>query len=437
MKPIVAIVGRPNVGKSTLFNRLIQRRTAIVESEPGITRDRLYADVEWQGRLFTLVDTGGLVFDDKDEMTTHIRRQAEAAVKEAQVIIFLVDGRSGMTHTDKEVADVLRKTRKPVILAVNKIESDQLHDAVYDFYPLGFTEVMAISAAHGLNIGDFLDLVTAYFPPVKEDEKEEKDRMKVAVIGRPNVGKSSLINTLAGEERVIVSEVAGTTRDAVDLVIRHEDDELLFIDTAGMRRRSKIKPDVERYGVMRALKAIDRSDVVLLVLDASLDIALQDKRIAGYAHEAGKAMIIVMNKWDLAVKDQQTAAKFRDEIRYELSFVPYAPVLFVSAKTGLRVSKIFALIKKTTQEYFKRLSTPVINELVREAVNINPAPTDKGRSLKIYYAVQVSSGPPTFVFFVNDPRLMHFSYQRYLENQFREAFGFEGTPLKMMIRKRG
>ena len=437
MKPIVAIVGRPNVGKSTLFNRLIQRRTAIVESEPGITRDRLYADVEWQGRLFTLVDTGGLVFDDKDEMTTHIRRQAEAAVKEAQVIIFLVDGRSGMTHTDKEVADVLRKTRKPVILAVNKIESDQLHDAVYDFYPLGFTEVMAISAAHGLNIGDFLDLVTAYFPPVKEDEKEEKDRMKVAVIGRPNVGKSSLINTLAGEERVIVSEVAGTTRDAVDLVIRHEDDELLFIDTAGMRRRSKIKPDVERYGVMRALKAIDRSDVVLLVLDASLDIALQDKRIAGYAHEAGKAMIIVMNKWDLAVKDQQTAAKFRDEIRYELSFVPYAPVLFVSAKTGLRVRKIFALIKKTTQEYFKRLSTPVINELVREAVNINPAPTDKGRSLKIYYAVQVSSGPPTFVFFVNDPQLMHFSYQRYLENQFREAFGFEGTPLKMMIRKRG
>ncbi len=437
MKPIVAIVGRPNVGKSTLFNRLIQRRTAIVESEPGITRDRLYADVEWQGRLFTLVDTGGLVFDDKDEMTTHIRRQAEAAVKEAQVIIFLVDGRSGMTHTDKEVADVLRKTRKPVILAVNKIESDKLHDAVYDFYPLGFTEVMAISAAHGLNIGDFLDSVTAHFPSVKEDEKEEEDRMKVAVIGRPNVGKSSLINTLAGEERVIVSEVAGTTRDAVDLVIRHEDDELLFIDTAGMRRRSKIKPDVERYGVMRALKAIDRSDVVLLVLDASLDIALQDKRIAGYAHEAGKAMIIVMNKWDLAVKDQQTAAKFRDEIRYELSFVPYAPVLFVSAKTGLRVSKIFALIKKTTQEYFKRLSTPVINELVREAVNINPAPTDKGRSLKIYYAVQVSSGPPTFVFFVNDPQLMHFSYQRYLENQFREAFGFEGTPLKMMIRKRG
>jgi len=436
VKPIVAVVGRPNVGKSTLFNRIIQKRLAIVESESGITRDRLYADSEWEGRSFVIVDTGGIDLSVDDVMAPHIRKQAEMAVAEAHVIIFVVDGRAGITSGDIDVAEVLRRSDKPVILAVNKMDTHERSMDMYEFYALGFDKCVPISAAHGLNVGDLLDEVVAFFPDVENEEAVDDDRIRISVIGRPNVGKSSLINALLGEDRMIVSDIPGTTRDAIDSVVEHNGAELVFIDTAGMRRKSKVDPTVERYSVLRALRAIDRSDIVLLVLDASQEIAEQDQRIAGYAHEAGKAAIIVMNKWDLVEKDPKIAETYRAKAKQNLAFMSYAPVVFVSAKTGLRVGKILDLIEKTAHQYFMRLSTPVLNDLIREALGVNPPPTDKGKRLKILYATQTGVKPPTFVFFVNDPELVHFSYRRYLENKLRESFGFEGTPLRLIMRKR-
>ncbi len=436
MKPVVAIVGRPNVGKSTLFNRIIQKRLAIEESESGITRDRLYADSEWLGRPFMIVDTGGIDLDDQDVMTPHIRRQAELAVAEAAVILFVVDGRTGLTSADEDVAAILRRSEKPVILVVNKTDNLDQEKNMFDFYRLGFPETIAVSAVHGLGIGDLLDRMVDLFEEEKADEVSDDEIMRVAFIGRPNVGKSSLINYLLGEERLIVSDIPGTTRDSIDTRIRHDDQELILIDTAGMRRRSRVEKPVERYSVMRALKSVDQADVVLLVLDATQSIAEQDQRIAGYAHDAGKAMIIVMNKWDLVEKDGKTMDRFRRRVREELSFVDYAPILFISAKTGQRVTQILDTIQQVTHQYFLRLSTAVINEVLREAVSINPPSAYKGRRLKIYYGTQTGVRPPTFVFFVNDPDLMHFSYKRFLENKIRESFGFEGTPLKILLRKR-
>ncbi len=435
MKPIVAIVGRPNVGKSTLFNRIIQRRLAIVESEPGITRDRIYADSEWAGRLFTLVDTGGIEMGEGDEFTAQIRKQAELAIEGANVIIFVVDGRQGLTTTDQDVAQILRRTEKPVVLAVNKMENWDMNTHAYEFYSLSLGKPLPISAEHGTNIGDLLDEVIAFFP-AEIDSETEDEMVKVAVIGRPNVGKSSLINSILGEERVIVTDIPGTTRDAIDIVVEREGKKINFIDTAGLRRRSRIDLAVERYSVMRTLRAIDRSDVVLMLINATEGVAEQDQKIVGYAHEAGKAVILVVNKWDLVEKDSKTAEHFTQSIRKELAFLSYAPIVFVSALTGQRVGRVLEMIHAVASQYYLRLATSVINTVIREAVAINPPPTDKGNRLKVFYVTQPSVKPPTFVFFVNDPELMHFSYKRYLENKLREAFGFEGTPLRLVIRAR-
>jgi len=436
VKPIVAIVGRPNVGKSTLFNRIIQQRLAIVESEPGITRDRIYADSEWNGRRFTLVDTGGIELGDGDAMAVRVRRQAELAIEGANVIVFVVDGRQGLTVTDREVADILRRTEKPVILAVNKMENWELSAHSYEFYSLSIGDPVPISAAHGTNTGDLLDRIVELFPP-ETSETEEDKAVRVAVIGRPNVGKSSLINAIMGEERVIVSEIPGTTRDAIDIIVDKDGKKFNFIDTAGLRRRSRIGgASVERYSVLRTLRAIDRSDVVLMLIDAVEGVAEQDKKIAGYAHEAGKAAIVVVNKWDLIDKDNKTTERYKAEIRRELAFLHYAPLVFISAKTGQRVGRLYDMIESVANQYFLRLATAVINTVVRDAVDVNPPPTDKGKRLKLYYVTQPSIKPPTFVFFVNEPELMHFSYKRYLENKLREAFGFEGTPLRLVVKQR-
>lgn len=437
MKPIVAIVGRPNVGKSTLFNRLGQARLAIIEDQPGVTRDRLYMDAEWNGREFSLVDTGGIQIDrEGNTIESHVTKQAAVAIREADVVVFVVDGRQGVTPDDREVADKLRRTKKPVLLAVNKVENLKQQEDAYEWYELGMDDPITISALHGLGTGDLLDAIVDRLPEGQPKEELDESVYRVAVIGRPNVGKSSLVNVLLGEERVIVSEVAGTTRDAIDVLIERDGARFVFVDTAGMRRRSKVDEGVERYSVLRALRAVDRADVVLLVIDALDGVTDQDQKIAGYANENGKACVVVVNKWDLVEKDEKTMDRFTDTVRARLSFMDYFLTVFISAKTGQRVTRIFPLVKEAAVSFNKRISTGTLNDLVREAVLLNPPPTDKGRRLKIYYATQVTTRPPTFVLFVNDPELAHFSYRRYMENKLRETFGFAGTPVRLYFRQR-
>ncbi|BAF59790.1 predicted GTPase [Pelotomaculum thermopropionicum SI] len=434
-KPVVAIVGRPNVGKSTLFNRIVGNRVAIVEGEPGVTRDRLYQDAEWSGRSFTLVDTGGLDFKESDEIIQGVRRQAEIAIREADAVLLVVDAKAGLNPGDEEVASIIRRAEKPALLVANKVEKFDSLEQIYDFYRLGLGDPLPVSAAEGLNTGDLLDRLVEMLPPEKEDEYPP-EAIKIAVIGRPNVGKSSLVNLILGEERVIVSNVPGTTRDAIDTPFEANGRHYVIIDTAGMRRKSRIDRPTEKYGVIRALRAIDRSDVVLVVLDAVEGVTDQDKRIAGYAHEAGKASVIVVNKWDLVEKDGHTMNRYTEKIREELAFMHYSPLLFTSAATGKRVGKIMELVDMVAGRHSMRISTPGLNALIREAVLRTPPPSDKGRRLKITYAVQGGIKPPKFVLFVNAPDLMHFSYLRYLENQIRAAFGFEGTPIRFVLRKK-
>lgn len=434
-KPIVAIVGRPNVGKSTLFNYIGKSRLSIVEDIPGVTRDRIYMDAEWLGRHFTMIDTGGIEFETTDKMLNAIRNQAKLAIEEADVIMFIVDGKTGLTSSDNEVAVILRNTRKPVLLVVNKVDNMKNEADIYEFYNLGLGDPIAISAANALNIGDMLDRLIENMPQ-EHIEPEDIDQIKVAVIGRPNVGKSSLVNSIIGEERVIVSDIPGTTRDAIDTHFTKDGQSYVLIDTAGMRRKAKIDMPVERYSVIRSLRAVDRCDVVLMVINAEEGVTEQDKKIAGYAHEAGKASIIVVNKWDLIEKDGKTSLKFTETIREELGFMQYSPVLFTSALTKQRVHRVTELVKYVADQHSMRVATSVLNQVIEDATAINPPPSDKGRRLKIYFTTQPDVKPPTFVFFVNDPEIMHFSYLRFLENKLREAFGFEGTPLKLVVRGR-
>ncbi|HHW44221.1 MAG TPA: ribosome biogenesis GTPase Der [Desulfotomaculum sp.] len=434
-KPVVAIVGRPNVGKSTLFNRIVGGRVAIVEDQPGVTRDRLYQTAEWAGRTFTLVDTGGLDLAEAGDIPGRVRRQVALAIDEADAVLFLVDGRTGLTPTDQEVAALLRRTRKPVLLVVNKIENFQRAGEWTEFYRLGLGEPIPVSAAQGMNTGDLLDRLVAVLPPAAEDE-EEPDTLRIAVIGRPNVGKSSLVNALLGEERVIVSEIPGTTRDAIDTYFTLNGRRYLLVDTAGIRRKSRIDLPTEKYSVIRSFKAVDRCHVALVVLDAVEGVTDQDKRIAGYAHEQGKASVLVVNKWDLVEKDDRTAARFTEAIRRELAFMTYAPVVFISALTGRRLPRVMELVNLVAEQQCLRVNTADLNALIREAVMHNPPPANKNRRLKILYATQGGVKPPTFVLFVNDPELVHFSYLRYLENQLREAYGFEGTPIRFILRRR-
>ncbi len=434
-RPIVAIIGRPNVGKSTLFNRIVGGRVAIVDDLPGVTRDRLYQDAEWSGRCFTLVDTGGLDYRDDDAIVANVRKQAQLAVEEADLVLFVVDARAGVTGADENVAQVLRRSQKPVILVANKVEQFNKLPELYDFYRLGLGDPLPVSAAEGLNIGDLLDMVVRQLPPAAEEE-EDDDTIKIAVIGRPNVGKSSLVNAILGEERVIVSDMPGTTRDAIDSYINREGKKYIIIDTAGIRRRSRIGRGTERYSVIRALRAVDRSDVVLVMIDAVEKLTEQDKKIAGYAHEKGRASVIIVNKWDLVEKDGRTANRYIAELREGLAFMQYAPVLFISALTRQRVHRVLELVDYVSEQQNMRISTADFNALLREAALYNPPSQEKGRRLKLYYGTQVGVKPPTFVIFVNDPELAHFSYLRYLENQLRSAYGFEGTPIKIQLRKR-
>ena len=436
VKPIVAILGRPNVGKSTLFNRLTGGRVAIVEDTPGVTRDRLYRDAEWLGKTFTLIDTGGVDFSgEEDPINSQIRKQAQLAMEEADVILFIVDGRTGLLPQDEMLAELLRKNAKPVILVVNKVEKFKDNPELYDFYRLGLSDLVYVSAEHGMNTGDLLDLIISKFPKIPEEDYEP-DIIKIAVVGRPNVGKSSLVNVILGQERVIVSNIPGTTRDAIDTPFQRGEQRYLLIDTAGMRRRGNITDSTERYSVIRALRAVDRSDVVLMVLDAEEGVTEQDKRIAGYVHEAGKGVIIIINKWDLVDKDEKTMNKFEENIRKQLGFMQYAPTLFVSALTKQRVVKIIELVNFVAEQQSNRISTSVLNEVISEAVQLTPPPSDKGKRLKILYSTQAGLKPPHFIFFVNEPALLHFSYLRYLENKLRENFGFAGTPIRITVRKR-
>lgn len=436
-KPIVAIVGRPNVGKSTLFNALAGEKISIVEDTPGVTRDRLYADANWLDRTFTIVDTGGIEPDSGDVILSQMREQAQIALMSADVVIFLVDVRQGLVDADSKVADMLRKSRKPVMLVVNKVDDfEKMMPDIYEFYQLGIGDPHPISASSKRGLGDMLDALVELLPD-KQAGEEEDERVKVAIIGKPNVGKSSLVNKLVGKERVIVSDIAGTTRDAIDTVVRHDGEEYVFIDTAGIRRKSKVKETLERYSVIRAVSACDRADVVIVMIDATEGVTEQDAKIAGIAHENGKGLLIAVNKWDAIEKDDKTMYKFRDEVMRVLSFVPYAKIVYISAKTGKRLDNLFDEIDAITAERNKRIATGVLNEIIMEAVAMNEPPTDKGRRLKVLYASQVSVGPPTFVLFVNDKKLLHFSYRRYLENQIRAAFGFEGTPIRFVIRERG
>ena len=434
-KPIIAIVGRPNVGKSTLFNYIGEKRVSIVEDMPGVTRDRIYLDAEWLDREFTMIDTGGIELESTDKMFTSMRYQAKLAIDEADAILFVVDGKVGLTSADEAVAIILRNTRKPVIVVVNKVDNMKKANEIYEFYNLGLGDPIAISAANALNIGDLLDEVVKCLPN-EVIIAEDSEKIKVAIIGRPNVGKSSLVNLLVGEERVIVSDVAGTTRDAIDTHFTKDDTEFILIDTAGMRRKARIELPVERYSVMRALRAVDRSDVVLMVLDAVDGVTEQDKKIAGYAHDGGKACVIIVNKWDLMEKDSKTTLRYTENIRTELAFMQYAPVLFVSALTKQRVSRITELVKFVADQHTMRVATGVLNQVIEDAVSINPPPSQHGQRLKIMFTTQPNVKPPTFVFFVNDPEIMHFSYLRFLENKLRERFGFEGTPLKLVVRGR-
>lgn len=435
-KPIVAIVGRPNVGKSTLFNVLAGEMISIVKDFPGVTRDRIYADVEWLNHQFTMIDTGGIEPDSKDMILSHMRTQAEIAIETADVIIFLVDVRQGLVDADFKVADMLRKSHKPVVLVVNKVDSfDKFMADVYEFYNLGIGDPVPVSSSSRLGIGDMLDEVIKQFPEGSEDQ-EEDDRPRVAIIGKPNVGKSSIINRLLGENRVIVSDIAGTTRDAIDTAVKYNDKEYVFIDTAGLRRKNKIKEDLERYSIIRTVAAVERADVVLVVIDAAEGVTEQDAKIAGIAHQRGKGVIIIVNKWDAVEKDDKTIYKHTNDIRDILSFMPYAEILFISALTGQRFTKMFDVIEMVIENQTLRVNTGVLNEILTEAVALQQPPSDKGKRLKIYYMTQVSVKPPTFVVFVNSKELMHFSYLRYIENKVRESFGFKGTSLKFIVRER-
>lgn len=435
-KPIVAVVGRPNVGKSTLFNALAGDMIAIVKDTPGITRDRIYADVSWLDKNFTLIDTGGIEPDSKDIILSQMREQAQIAIDTADVILFMVDVKQGLVDADMKVADMLRRAHKPVLLIVNKVDSFEKFMAdTYEFYNLGIGDPIPVSAANRLGIGDMLEKVVEHFPE-DMDEEEDDDRPRVAIIGKPNVGKSSLINRLIGENRLIVSDIAGTTRDAVDTPIKYNGQEYVFIDTAGLRRKNKIKEELEKYMIVRTVSAVERADVVVLLIDADEGVTEQDAKIAGIAHERGKGFIIAVNKWDLIEKNDKTMNEFTKKVRSTLSFMPYAEILFISALTGQRTGKLFDTIDAVRESCTLRVQTGVLNEIMAEATAMQQPPSDKGKRLKLYYITQVSVKPPTFVIFVNDRELMHFSYTRYIENQIRDTFGFRGTPLKFIIRER-
>ncbi|MBQ4159252.1 MAG: ribosome biogenesis GTPase Der [Clostridia bacterium] len=435
-RPLVAIVGRPNVGKSTFFNKMSGKRIAIVEDTPGVTRDRVYADCEWLTHKFTLIDTGGIDPQSDDPLLKQMRRQAEIAIETCDVILFFVDGKQGMTADDETVADLLRRSGKPVILVVNKIDNIRMMDGIYDFYQLGIGDPIGISSVNLLNLGDLLDEVVKYFPK-SEEEDEEDGAISVAVVGKPNVGKSSLVNRILGEERVMVSDIAGTTRDAIDTRFKKDDDEFIIIDTAGIRKKKAIEyQSLERFSVVRSLAAIDRCDVAVLVIDAKEGVSEQDSKIAGYIDEKGKAAMIVINKWDAIDKETGTLEKYTKEVREKLKFMMYAPVVFISALTGQRVDRILKTVKSVYEQASRRVTTGLLNDILSDAQNALQPPATSGRRLRIYYATQQSVMPPTFVFFVNDESLMHFSYERYLENHFRKTFGFEGTPLRFILRER-
>ncbi len=437
MKPMVAVVGRPNVGKSTLFNKIVGERVAIVEDHPGVTRDRIYRDASWCGHDFTLIDTGGIEPKSNGIILSQMRRQAELAIDMADVILMMVDVREGMTAADKDVAAMLQKSGKPVVLCCNKADTPGAPPMeMYEFYNLGLGDPVPISSIHGMGVGDLLDQVVSYFPE-GSGEQEEIEATKIAVVGKPNAGKSSLVNRILGEERVIVSDIAGTTRDAIDSYFEKDGNPYLIIDTAGMRKRGKIEDDVEHYSVVRALAAVDRSDCVLIMIDATEGITEQDTKIAGYAHDQGKASVIVINKWDLVEKDSKTVYEFRDAIREKLAFMTYAPILYISAKTGQRLENIFETVQLVIEQNTRRVATGVLNDVLGEAVLKVQPPSDKGKRLKVYYMTQVSTAPPTFVVFVNSKELAHFSYIRYLENQVRTAFGLDATPLRFIVRERG
>lgn len=436
-KPLVAIVGRPNVGKSTLFNKLLGRRVAIVEDTPGVTRDRIYGDATWLNYAFTIIDTGGIEPAREDIISIQMRRQAELAIAMANVIIFLVDGREGMTSTDEDVADILRRSTKPIVLAVNKVDAPKFEESAYDFYALGLGQPYTISAAQGLGLGDLLDEVVKDFTKLTGDE-EESGVMNIAVVGKPNVGKSSLVNAILGDERTIVSDIPGTTRDAIDTPFTYNGQEYILVDTAGIRRKRAIEDEsIERYSVIRSLGAIRRSDVALIVVDAEQGLSEQDVRIAGYVHEEGKASVLIVNKWDLIEKDTHTMHAFKKKLEADLAFMSYVPMLFISAKTGQRVNKVLQQASYVYEQASRRITTGTLNDIINEAISVTEPPSDKGRRLKIYYTTQVSIRPPTFVVKVNDPKLMHFSYARYLENYLRKSFSMEGTPIRMYFRPRG
>lgn len=436
-KPLVAIVGRPNVGKSMLFNRLVGQRLSIVEDTPGVTRDRLYAECEWCGRSFDLVDTGGIEPSSDSEILSFMRRQAEIAIENATVIVFVCDVKTGLTASDVDVGNMMLRSRKPVVLAVNKVDQvGRENPDIYEFYNLGLGDPIGVSAVHGHGTGDLLDACLSYFPE-EEEQEEDEDVVKVAVIGKPNVGKSSLINRILGEERVIVSNVAGTTRDAVDSYYENEKGKFLFIDTAGMRRKSKVEERIEKFSVLRAVMAIERADVCLIMIDATEGVTDQDTKVAGIAHEAGKACIIVVNKWDLVEKDGKTMDKMRDEVRRDLAYMTYAPIVFISAMTGQRVPRLFELITYVWEQASLRITTGMLNSLLADATARVQPPSDKGRRLKVYYMTQTGIRPPHFICFCNEAKLFHFSYQRYLENQIRSTYGLEGTPIRMTIRQKG
>lgn len=435
-RAIVCVVGRPNVGKSTLFNKLVGKRIAITEDTPGVTRDRIYAEAEWLGKYFTIIDTGGLEPENEEIIMTNIKRQAEMAIDTADVILFVVDGSQGLTSTDKDIGNILRKSGKKVVLACNKIDTPRQPDEIYEFYELGLGTPIIISAEQSLGIGDLLDEIVENFPE-DIDTKYDEDIIKVALVGKPNVGKSSLINNILGEERVIVTNIPGTTRDAIDTYFNYGDNRYVFIDTAGLRRKKNIYENIERYSVIRTLTAVDRSDICILVIDATEGISEQDTKIAGYAHDNGKAIIIAVNKWDLVEKGSNTHLEFEKEIRRMLGFINYAPIVFISALTGQRVDRLLELINIVNNNYNLRISTGVLNDIINEAVLMNQPPSDKGKRSKIYYGTQVSVRPPKFLVFVNNKELMHFSYVRYLENQIRDHFGFSGVPIEFEFREKG
>jgi GTP-binding protein len=433
--PIVAIVGRPNVGKSTIFNRMIGQRVSIVEDRPGITRDRIYGSVEWNGRTFSVVDTGGIEVYDEDELLKQVRMQAELAIDESDLIVFVTDGKTGLTAADEGIAQMLFRSNKPILLVVNKLDNPAKTDEMFEFYSLGFGDPIPLSGIHGIGFGDLLDEIVKRLPD-KSAEEYDADVIKIAVIGRPNVGKSSLVNAILGEERVIVSDIAGTTRDAIDTPFEKDGQRYVLIDTAGIRKRGKIYESTEKFSVMRSMQAIERADVALVVLNGEEGITEQDKHIAGYAHEAGRASIFVVNKWDAVEKEDKTMQQFTQKIRDHFLFMPYAPAVFVSAKTKQRLQRLLPLVDHVAEQHAMRVPTSVLNDIIADAVAYNPPPTEKGRRLRVKYITQVAVKPPTFLLFVNDPELMHFSYERYLENRIRAAFPFEGTPVRIGVRRK-